>query len=124
MIAVEQERVLGASAHRPVVAPRVTVGHTPYGHTRSAKELHDQVRGLYPWPAAVTQLDGLRCKVLKTSLPGETTAKTPGSVVRADKSGLWIACGDGKVIELVTLQPDGKKAMDATAFLLGHPLKV
>ena len=70
------------------------------------------------------ELDGLRCKVLKTSLTGETTAQQPGTLVQADKKGLKIACGDSKVLELVTIQPDGKKAMAATAFLMGHPIKL
>lgn len=109
---------------KATLAPMLSKELSPMDFSRPAQSLHDQVRGLYPWPAAVTQLDGLRCKVLKTALTGETTAKTPGSVVQADKKGLKLACGDGKVLELVTLQPDGKKAMPATAFLQGHPIKV
>lgn len=91
---------------------------------KSAQAIHDQVRGLLPWPCAVTQVAGVRCKLLKTALTGETTHKHPGSPVRADKTGLWLACGDGGVLELVTLQPDGKKPMPAGAFLQGHPLEV
>lgn len=92
--------------------------------TRPAQALHDQVRGLLPWPCAVTQVDGVRCKVLKTALTGETTAKAPGGVVQADKKGLKLACGDGTVLEVLELQPDGKKPMAATAFLQGHPINV
>ncbi len=92
--------------------------------TRPAQALHDQVRGLLPWPCAVTELDGVRCKVLKTAMTGEHTAKTPGSVVQADKHALKLACGDGTVLEICELQPDGKKAMSATAFLQGHPLRL
>lgn len=106
------------------LAPMLTRELSPMDFSRSARELHDQVRGLYPWPAAVMELDGLRCKVLKTAVTGETTEKTPGSIVQADKKGLKMACGDGKVLELVTIQPDGKKAMPATAFLQGHPIKL
>lgn len=90
--------------------------------SKSAWELHCQVRGLYPWPAAVASLDGVRCKVLKTALTGEATPKAAGTVVQADKRGLKIACGDGQALELLELQPDGKKPMAATAFLQGHPL--
>ena len=106
------------------LAPMLSKELSSMDFTRPAGELHNQVRGLYPWPAAVTQLDGLRCKVLKTALTGEETAKAPGTIVQADKRGLKIACGDCKVLELVAVQPDGKKAMDAAAFLMGHPIKL
>lgn len=92
--------------------------------TRPAQALHDQVRGLLPWPCAVTELDGVRCKVLKTALSGETTSKAPGAVIQADKRCLKLACGGGTVLELLELQPDGKKPMAATAFLQGHPIKL
>lgn len=105
------------------LAPMLSKELSPMDFSRPAQALHDQVRGLYPWPAAVTELDGLRCKVLQTALTGETTSKAPGTVVQADKKGLKLACGDGKVLELVTVQSDGKKAMPATAFLQGHPIK-
>lgn len=106
------------------LAPMLSKELSPMDFTRPAQALHDQARGLYPWPAAVMELDGLRCKVLKTAVTGEETSKTPGTIVQADKKGLKIACGDRKVLELVTIQPDGKKAMPATAFLQGHPIKL
>lgn len=104
------------------LAPMLTRELSPMDFSRPAQALHDQVRGLYPWPAAVTELDGLRCKVLQTALTEESTDKAPGTVVQADKKGLKLACGGGKVLELVIIQPDGKKAMPATAFLQGHPI--
>lgn len=91
--------------------------------TDRAEKLHNQVRGLYPWPSAVCELDGVRCKILKTAVADERTGKAPGSVVQADKFGLKLACGDGSVLEILELQPDGKKRMEATAFLMGHPIK-
>lgn len=92
--------------------------------TRTARQLHDQVRGLYPWPSATAVLGGMRCKVLRTALPGETSGKVPGTVLQADKKGLRVVCGDGGVLDILELQPDGKKAMAAPAFLLGHPISV
>lgn len=97
---------------------------SPMDWTRTARQLHDQVRGLFPWPAATAVLDGTRCKVLDTVLAGETGGKAPGTVVQADRRGLRVACGDGGVLELRALQPDGRKMMPATAFLLGHPIPV
>lgn len=109
---------------RVTLAPMLSKELSPMDFSRPAQALHDQVRGLCPWPAAVMELDGLRCKVLKTAITGETTAQMPGTILQADKKGLKIACGGGTVLELVTIQPDGKKAMTATAFLQGHPIKL
>ncbi len=109
---------------KATLAPMLSKELSPMDWTRPAQALHDQVRGLLPWPCAVTELDGVRCKVLKTAMTGERTAKAPGAVVQADKRALKLACGDGGVLELRELQPDGKKAMSATAFLQGHPLRL
>lgn len=96
---------------------------SPMDWGRTARQLHDQVRGLYPWPAATTILDGVRCKVLRTAIVDEVTSQVAGTVLQADKRGLRIACGGRDVIELLELQPDGKKPMTAVAFLMGHPIQ-
>lgn len=103
-------------------APMLSKELSPIDWGKTARQIHDQVRGLVPWPSAVTQLDGVRCKVWKTALTHETSGKAPGSVVQADRRGLKIACGDGQMLEILELQPDGKKRMPASAFLAGHPM--
>ena len=103
-------------------APMLSRELSPMDWNRSARELHDQVRGLIPWPAAVTELGGVRCKVYATKVCEEQTVAEAGTVVKADKKGLKIACGGGTVLEICELQPDGKKRMPANAFLLGRPI--
>ena len=103
-------------------APMLSKELSPMDWSKTARQLHDQVRGLYPWPSATAVLDGVRCKILRTSLPEMHTGQAPGIVLQADKRGLKISCGDGGVLEIVELQPDGKKAMAASAFLMGHPI--
>ena len=103
-------------------APMLSKELSPLNWVRTARQLHDQVRGLYPWPAATAILDGIRCKVLRTEITGETTGSAPGVVVLASKKGLRVACGDGRILDILELQPDGKKPMAAPAFLLGHPI--
>ena len=105
-------------------APMLSKELSPIDWTRSARQVHDQVRGLYPWPSAVTGIDGIRCKILRTAISGDTTNLEPGAFVQADKKGLRVACGGGSIIEILELQPDGKKSMAATAFLMGHPIKI
>ena len=103
-------------------APMLSRELSPMDWSRSARELHDQVRGLIPWPAAVAELGGVRCKVCATKVCDEHTDAEVGTVVKADKKGLKIACGRGTVLEICELQPDGKKRMPANAFLLGKPI--
>ena len=109
---------------RSCYAPMLSKDISPIDWSHSARRIHDQVRGLYPWPSAIAEIDGSRCKILRTALTGETTGKAPGTFVQADKRGMKIACGNGEVLEILELQPDGKKAMAATAFLMGHPIKI
>ncbi|MEG1396998.1 MAG: methionyl-tRNA formyltransferase, partial [Oscillospiraceae bacterium] len=77
------------------LAPMLDKSLSPMDWHKSARALHNQVRGLLPWPCAETMLDGVRCKVFATKVLSETSAKVPGTIVQADKNGLCIACGDG-----------------------------
>ena len=105
------------------LAPMLSRELSPMDWTKTAQQLHDQVRGLIPWPMAVTELDGVRCKVWRSAVCNETTQKEAGKILQADKKGLKVACGGGTVLELKEIQPDGKKRMQASAFLMGHPIK-
>ena len=104
-------------------APMLSKELSPMDWSKSARQLHDQVRGLYPWPSAVAVLDGVRCKIIRTTIINEAADRLPGTVLQADKKGLRVACGDGGVLEILELQPDGKKVMPSVAFLLGHPIQ-
>ena len=91
---------------------------------RPARALHDQVRGLIPWPAAVAELNGVRCTIFSTTVAEQSTGKAPGTVLTADKHGLTIACGDGTVLQINELQADGGKRMKSADYLRGHPIPV
>lgn len=105
-------------------APMLSRALSPMDWGRPARELHNQVRGLIPWPAAVTELNGTRCKIFSTSVLEETTGKEPGTVIAADKKGLKIACGGGTVLQINELQADGGKRLKAADYLRGHPIPV
>ena len=127
----ETVRELGTGSARPTPqdesrashAPMLSKELSPMDWGKTARQLHDQVRGLHPWPSAVAVLDGIRCKIIRTSILDEETDQPSGTVLQADKKGLRAACGDGRVLEILELQPDGKKVMAATAFLMGHPIR-
>ena len=106
------------------LAPMLSRDLSPMDFTRPAQVLHDQVRGLIPWPAATMDLNGVRCKVFATAVLGETTGKAPGSVIQADKKGLKLACGGGTVLGIQVLQAAGGRRMAAADYLRGHPVPV
>ncbi|MBU5434788.1 methionyl-tRNA formyltransferase [Pseudoflavonifractor sp. MSJ-37] len=106
-------------------APMLSRELSPVDWSRPAQAIHDQVRGLLPWPAAVTEaITGEPMKLFVTTLPGETASAAPGTILAAGKSGIDIVCGDGKVLRILELQAAGKKRMKAADYLRGHPLSV
>lgn len=90
--------------------------------SKSAHEIDCLIRGLNPWPIALTTLSGERLKVFaaeKAAGNGE-----PGTVLEADpKKGLTVACGEG-ALKLTEIQMVGGKRMKATDFLRGHAIQV
>lgn len=90
--------------------------------SKSAHEIDCLIRGLNPWPIALTTLSGERLKVFaaeKANGRGE-----PGTVLEADpKKGLTVACGEG-ALGLTEIQLVGGKRMKANDFLRGHAIEV
>lgn len=105
-------------------APMLSRELSPMQFTLTAARLHDQVRGLVPWPVATAEIGGVRCKVFSTVIIDTVTDQAPGTVLIAGKEGLWVACGGGTVLELRELQPDGGKRMAAADYLRGRSLEV
>ena len=83
-----------------------------------AKDVHNHVRGLSPYPGAWTLHDGTRLKLYRTRRAEGTG--TPGEVIEAD-GRLVVACGTGAV-EVLTLQQPGRNRLDADDFLNGYAL--
>ena len=89
--------------------------------TRTAEALHDQIRGLSPIPLAFTKLNGKLLKIVASRVPGETTAKAPGTVLSVDKGVIAVATGDG-VLHITDVLPEGKGRMSAAAFVNGKKI--
>lgn len=104
----------------------------------SAEDIVNRVRAFTPWPSAYTFFKGERVKLLQartisddstTTLPSSLTSKLkththqPGEVLHLDKSGVYVGCGQGTTILLLTLQPANKKPMPAFQFSLGRQIK-
>ena len=104
-------------------APMLSKALSPMDWNRPALALHNQVRGLIPWPCASTVLGGKQVKVFRTELGGKTAA-APGTVVAAGKQGIEVACGDGQTLRITQLQAEGGKRMAAADYLRGHSVQV
>ena len=107
------------------LAPMLSKALSHIDWTRSAQEIHNQIRGLVPWPSATTDvITGDTIKLHRSCLPGKTVSTHPGVIVAAGKEGIDIACGDGRVLRVLELQAPGKKKMSAAAYLAGNPVQV
>ncbi len=84
-----------------------------------ARAVHDHVRGMTPWPGAFVRFRGKTLKVLATKVAGFARPAAPGTVVLADKTGVFVACGEGTV-QLVTVQPEGRKAIRGVEWVMGR----
>lgn len=111
-----------------IAAPKIFKEDCRIDWTRDAKAIHNQVRGLSPYPAAFTTFEdkeGRRfdAKIFLTALTGRDAGNSvPGEIVIEGKR-MYVGASDSRV-EILSLQPAGKKRMDTSAFLLGyHPVK-
>lgn len=101
-------------------APILTKELSAIDWQKSALQIHNQIRGLYPWPGASAVLNGKTLKIHSAKLLGKTQGE-PGEVVFNDHR-LCVACGDGNAVELLVIQAPGKKAMPVTDYLRGNPV--
>ena len=90
---------------------------------RPPRAVHNQIRGLHPWPLAGAMFRGQRTRLLRSALVDERPrAEAPGVVCAVRTDALEIATSPGAV-RLLTIQVAGKPAMPVEAFLRGHPVR-
>ena len=102
-------------------APRLTKEEGKLDFHGPAISIHNAIRGLRPWPMAFTFLNGARLVLHQARLsdhnPGDAEA---GVCVRADGVAITVAAGDQRAVDLLYLQPEGRRVMSARDFLGGH----
>jgi methionyl-tRNA formyltransferase len=111
-------------------APKLTKEHGLIDWTRPAQTVCNQIRAMQPWPTAYTfwRREGkppLRMMILKAkpAAKQELGNAVPGQVVLASDSPqiLHVMAGDGRLVDILEVQPAGKKRMPIADFLRGHP---
>ncbi|WP_425807191.1 methionyl-tRNA formyltransferase [Desulfitobacterium sp. Sab5] len=94
--------------------------HEKIDWSRGAQEIHNQIRGLNPWPGAFTTFREENLKVWKSKiLPSSQAQAQPGEIVELSNEGIVLQTGSGLIL-LQEVQPAGKRAMSARDFYLGR----
>ena len=125
LTAVESGTAVGVPQDEAQVsyAPMLDKTMSAIDFTKTAQQVHNQVRGLNPWPVATMELQGKRFKVYTTMVVDNPTNAPAGTILGLGKQGLQIACGEG-AIEIRILQAEGGKRMAAPDYFRGHPLEL
>ena len=90
--------------------------------SRPARAIHNQIRGLHPWPHAYSDLQGERVIILRSEVAdAESRRAEPGTVIHARGSDFIIQTGDG-ALRLLLLQREGRRPLPARDFLAGKPV--
>jgi len=85
----------------------------------SALQLHNQIRGLHPWPVAYTTIDGQVMKIWKADTIATQADEKAGTVVEIESDYFVVQTGQSDAIRINELQPAGKKKMSAEDYLRG-----
>ena len=108
-------------------APRLTKSDGIIDWTRPALQIQNHVRAFQPWPGTYTfchhrEKEPLRLQIHAVEVIEQSSDKSPGTITRVEKDQLHVACGSGQV-NIVEVQPSGKRAMPIGDFLRGHDIK-
>jgi methionyl-tRNA formyltransferase len=102
-------------------APRLTKDEGRLDFRQPALVLHNRIRGLRPWPAAYTFLNGHRLVIHQARLSARQAGDVvPGTCIAAAADAITIACGDGRCLDVLQLQPEGRRQMSTREYLAGH----
>jgi methionyl-tRNA formyltransferase len=109
---------------RATYAPKLEKGDGIIDWSRPALDIHNQIRGLHPWPHGFSDLEGERLILLSSEverdLPG--TRAEPGVILDAHADQLRVQTGDG-VLRLLMLQREGRRPVTAREFLAGRRIQ-
>ncbi|MFM1972538.1 MAG: hypothetical protein RL185_1220 [Bacteroidota bacterium] len=100
-------------------APKIFTKDCSIDWQQPVAQIHNLIRGLAPFPGALTKVDGKIVKLFSTTILKETPKEPIGSFVTDGKNYVRFACSDG-YIQLNDIQWEGKKRMPVADFLRGY----
>lgn len=104
-------------------APKLEKSESPIDWGLPARDIHNRVRGLQPWPMASTTIAGGRVLIHRTQVSDHSSSADAGTIVDANGDAVAVTAGDGIVLQLLVIQPEGRRAMTGREFLSGHKLE-
>jgi methionyl-tRNA formyltransferase len=106
-------------------APKLTKAEGAIDWSMPASAIHNLIRGLWPWPHAFGYIDHIRYILHRSRLSAARGAGAPGTIIAASPiDGVHVVCGDERAIELVDVQLEGKRVMNARELLASRALAV
>lgn len=97
------------------------LGHIDFSKT--AKEVHNLVRGVNPWPSAYTTYMDKKIKVWETKVLDEKSDLEPGTIIKVDQDGIRVSTSDN-VLLITQIQMPNKKRMEVKEFIKGNSLEI
>jgi len=110
-------------AGRATYAPRLTRDEGAVDWRRPARDLHNQVRGLHPWPHAFTCLAGARHLIHRSAVVEGPPRGAPGVIVEASGDVLVVGAGGSTLLRILEIQPEGKRVLGTREFLAGRRIQ-
>ena len=102
-------------------APKLRKEDGIIGWERRASDLAHLIRGVTPWPGAVTTHRGQPLRIWRATPRAMSGTTRPGTVRMIDASGIWVESGEGYLV-LGEVQPASGRRMEAVAYARGHGL--
>jgi methionyl-tRNA formyltransferase len=88
---------------------------------KPAKDIHNLVRGINPWPSAYTTYEDQAMKIWKTKVINKNSDKKPGTILNVDKEGIEVSTGEG-IVQIKEIQMSGKKRMIVSEYIKGNTI--
>jgi methionyl-tRNA formyltransferase len=105
---------------RATLAPAVKKSEGLVDWRLPAKRLHARLRAFTPWPGLFFSLEKRQIKILDAGVSSKEHDGQAGQILALDAHSLQVACGSGTILEIITIRPEGKKAMSPWQFSLGN----
>lgn len=91
---------------------------------KDSLSVHNLIRGLFPVPKAYTLYEGKIMKIGASKVSDKKTDSVCGTVIEKNKDSFFVSCGLNTVIEILSIQIEGKKMMSVSDFFVGNDIKI
>jgi len=85
----------------------------------SAQRIYNRLRGFQPWPGSYTILKGKKLGITSASVHSYSGTQVPGELL-VDRDQLFVVCGENSALQLLEVQPEGKRRMRSADFIRGY----